>query len=520
MAGPVAGTGNNTPGNPAANLIGGNLDDGVDIVSGSCNRVSMNRIFANDEMGINLGATDTIVAPAANAQSGPNNLQNYPVLTSVASAGGTTTILGTLIPTSGNGSYWIEFYANSQLSADGGLSEGQWFLGDQQFSIGSDGLVDIDFTVTTPAGNSTGPYGASGPVLDHLITAIAIDGNGNTSEFSAARNVLRNAVAYASAAATVPINIQIPQAYKAAAAVYESEVNNRKDPVPTSIVAIFQPDKILGVEPTIAQAAQVCGVDHFNWLQYITYKPVAYHILVPNPSGTVKIRIGSGTQVYLYSDTGTVVPYPLLDPIENYPQQVYGIYSGSTLVGTVNPGVPTTDDLPYYYDDKPDQNDAIGYETQTDLSGESGGNWLAGKMFAFYDGPSMLPGQSLSTTFNTALVGVSALDPGTPVLWAGLNSSFAWAALDESKFTGFLPGPIGPAAASNAASAVAVGPSVPASAANDAALAAGIKARPVAVGLPPIPVLSDGGNNGGGDDLEKSPTDCSLLRPRNPSRPG
>ncbi len=476
--GPVAGSGDTALPDPTGNIIAGNTDDGVDVASGTGNSISLNRIFGNLEMGIDLGAKDLVVGPSPNPPSGANNYQNYPVLTSVTDSGGQTTIAGTLIlpATGGSGSYWIEFYGNSELSAKGGLSEGEWFLGAQQFSGGAGGVLSFTYTTAATAypEASTAP---TGPVLDHLITAIAIDGNGNTSEFSAARDVLRNAVANDAA----QINPQSPQAFKAASAAHDAVLKS----LPTNIEAVFEPNKILGVTPTIAQAAAYAGVDHFNWLQYITYRPLDYHILVPDPNGTITTTI-SGKTVHL-RDTGTVLFYPVLDPIEDYPQQVYGLYNGSTRVGVINPGVPTLDGLPYYYDDKPAQKGPFGYITQqTTHEKLSGGAWAAGKMFLLFDAPTSqnLSGAGGTATFNSALVGVPFSNPATPVQWAGLNSSFQWVATTQSTFSGYLPGFIGP---------TPVGSSGPLAspAATDAALLALLKAQPTA-GTQPTVVQFDG----------------------------
>ena len=231
---------------PTSNLIAGNLLDGVLIASGTGNCVSLNRIFANQRMGIELGRDTGINAPTANSSSGPNQLQNYPVLTSVLDNAGQTTIVGTLTPQGGQTSYWIEFYANSQLSSFGNLSEGEWFLGAQSFTVGADGLVHILFTCTTPGlpsmlpsqnySHVAGNPANAGIAPDHLITALADDGHGNTSEFSPCRDILRNAVGEN---------------------VVSTSIHNKKGPI--SISKVFQPNTILGSPLTLTQAAQDCG---------------------------------------------------------------------------------------------------------------------------------------------------------------------------------------------------------------------------------------------------------------------
>jgi Thrombospondin type 3 repeat len=141
------------------------------------NRISQNSIFSNNGLGIdlsNLGiAPDPTLGPTANdpcdADSGPNNFQNFPVLGSVCHTGNTATIEGTL-NSAPETTFTVEFFASANCDASG-FGEGQTYLGSIQVTTGIDCFATFTFTGATPAGQ---PF----------ITATATDPSGNTSEFS------------------------------------------------------------------------------------------------------------------------------------------------------------------------------------------------------------------------------------------------------------------------------------------------------------------------------------------------
>jgi uncharacterized repeat protein (TIGR01451 family) len=172
----------------AGNVIAFNGQSGVVVgheptgTSGSKNAILSNVIFSNGAPGIDLSLLPTPSSfvrvgpdgPTPNdpgdPDTGPNNLQNFPVLTSVASAGGSTTFQGTLNSTS-NTTFTIQFFAND---APGRLSfgEGQRFIGET--TVTTDAAGDASINVTLPV--------AVGPT--QFVTATATDAAGNTSEFS------------------------------------------------------------------------------------------------------------------------------------------------------------------------------------------------------------------------------------------------------------------------------------------------------------------------------------------------
>src|SRR5262249_42077407 len=109
------------------------------------------------------------------APNDPNNFQNFPVLTSAVSSGGTTTVTGSL-KASPSSTFRIEIFA-SDPDPLGGIPEGQQFLG----------FVNA---TTDATGNASFTASLSGSVASgRIITATATDAIGNTSEFSAGLKV-------------------------------------------------------------------------------------------------------------------------------------------------------------------------------------------------------------------------------------------------------------------------------------------------------------------------------------------
>lgn len=146
------------------NIIAFN-NGGVNVAQGINNAILYNSIFSNNDLGIRLGA------------SGGNNLQNFPVLTSAASSGGSTTIIGRLNSTA-NKTFRLEFFSNSALDPSG-YGEGQRFIGYQNVTTNSSG--NASFTVNLPTS-----------LVGQFITATATDPNNNTSEFSQGIQVTNN----------------------------------------------------------------------------------------------------------------------------------------------------------------------------------------------------------------------------------------------------------------------------------------------------------------------------------------
>src|SRR2546423_10428521 len=84
-----------TPGTFPGNLIAGNGGRGVGVAfvfATTGLAIEGNSIFSNGGLGIDLNADGVTPNDLGDGDPGPNNLQNFPILTSVTSGGGTTTI--------------------------------------------------------------------------------------------------------------------------------------------------------------------------------------------------------------------------------------------------------------------------------------------------------------------------------------------------------------------------------------------------------------------------------------------
>jgi hypothetical protein len=159
----------------AANTIAFNGGAGVLVGLSSSdtavgNTIRGNSIYNNADLGINLGANATTNLNFYDNNVGPNNFQNYPVISGVFANPAYTEVVGTL--TAGADTiYTLDFYANAEPAA-GSNAEGQRYLGSITVDTGSSGVANFDTSALGPSGS------------DECITATAADPSGNTSEFS------------------------------------------------------------------------------------------------------------------------------------------------------------------------------------------------------------------------------------------------------------------------------------------------------------------------------------------------
>jgi uncharacterized repeat protein (TIGR01451 family) len=167
-----AGSGNNTIGGTnagASNIISGNDSDGIFgghgvLVDGVGNAVLSNAIFSNAGLGIAFSNGGVTVNDPCDPDTGPNNLQNFPVLTSAS----TTSIQGALSSTA-NSTFTIQFFSNTSCDPSGN-GEGQTLVG--SMTVTTDASCNASFTF--PASLSPG----------QVITATATSPTNDTSEFS------------------------------------------------------------------------------------------------------------------------------------------------------------------------------------------------------------------------------------------------------------------------------------------------------------------------------------------------
>jgi titin len=178
----VAASGNTIGGTTvgAGNTIAFNFFDGVSLTSGTGNAILSNSIFSNGGLGIDLFASGfpSGVTPndAGDSDSGANNLQNFPELTSALVFGGSPTIKGDLNSAAAT-DFALEFFSNTDCDPSGN-GEGETFLGSSTET--TDGTGNVSFSVSL---GTTVPVG-------QFITSTATDPDNNTSEFSQCIEVL------------------------------------------------------------------------------------------------------------------------------------------------------------------------------------------------------------------------------------------------------------------------------------------------------------------------------------------
>ena len=143
------------------------------------NPIRGNSIYANGCLGIDFGGVLDDCEPTSNdlgdADMGPNELQNFPMITSVVSSlvgGGTTTVTGRL-----NGHadtmYTLDFYSSPAcVDRPQAFLQGRTYIDSEEVTTDGSGnaAIDVVLPVTLAPGEK--------------VTATATDPDGNTSEFS------------------------------------------------------------------------------------------------------------------------------------------------------------------------------------------------------------------------------------------------------------------------------------------------------------------------------------------------
>ena len=153
------------------NLITFNTRTGVGIESGfqpaTNNSVRGNRIFANGQIAIDLQLNGSTVNDTGDGDSGPNNFQNYPqISTALTNGDGTVTLTGTL-DTTPNIFVTLDFFAASMTNG-----EAEFYLGSTNVNADANGRGAFFVTFNLPAGEV------------ESVTATATDPRGNSSELA------------------------------------------------------------------------------------------------------------------------------------------------------------------------------------------------------------------------------------------------------------------------------------------------------------------------------------------------
>ncbi|MGC3985227.1 MAG: cadherin domain-containing protein [Pseudorhodoferax sp.] len=166
------------------NLIAGSAFAGVAIFTGAGtgNAILGNSIHSNGGLGIDLDTSGVTANDAGDADTGPNNLQNFPLLTLARTDGaGSFEITGS-INTTANSYIRIELFA-STANDGSGHGEGQTYLG--FVNVLTDGSGNASFSTTLPATVAAGAF----------ISATATRSDATYSSFSDTSEFARSVVA-------------------------------------------------------------------------------------------------------------------------------------------------------------------------------------------------------------------------------------------------------------------------------------------------------------------------------------
>ena len=167
-------------GNVIANATGG---DGIEVWNTNTvnNAFLGNSIYSNSERGIDLNDDGVTGNDVGDGDTGPNGLQNFPVISSATSVQAGTTLVGTLNSNVGT-TYRVEFFSNRNNFGDGSNhGEAERYLGFTTVTTNGSGNASFNFTLAHAWVNSG----------DQVTATATVDlggGNyGSTSEFAANR---------------------------------------------------------------------------------------------------------------------------------------------------------------------------------------------------------------------------------------------------------------------------------------------------------------------------------------------
>ena len=160
------------------NTIAGNSGAGIKLDAGTGSSFRGNSIYSNGGLGIDLG-DQGITFNHAGLIAGPNNYQNYPVLSVATSQGGTIRLVGTL-ESEANKNYAIDVFTNDTCDPTF-FGEGKTYLGTFSVTTNGAGLATFDEEI---AGGVAEPLGITTTATEMLGETAS-----STSEFSYCRPV-------------------------------------------------------------------------------------------------------------------------------------------------------------------------------------------------------------------------------------------------------------------------------------------------------------------------------------------
>ena len=165
----------------AANTIAFNVRDGVTMFSGTGNTVLSNSIFSNGALGIDMFPLGVTANDAGDADTGPNNLQNFAVLLSAQIDPG--------------GSLFVRYFVDSAAVNSAKPLRIEFFIADADAEEGKTLLATDSLAGLTTRLINLGNAATLGISAGDSIVSTATDASNNTSEFSQSVTVTTSATA-------------------------------------------------------------------------------------------------------------------------------------------------------------------------------------------------------------------------------------------------------------------------------------------------------------------------------------
>ncbi len=137
-------------------VVIGNQDVGVRVTGTSTAAIYGNAIAGNTGLAIDLNSNGVSANDAGDADTGPNDLLNFPVINTITASGSTSVMYNVNLDVPANTEgYRIEFYKNSTGDASG-HGEGETFLGFVDTGDHPGGSINFDGTFTASEAVSSG----------------------------------------------------------------------------------------------------------------------------------------------------------------------------------------------------------------------------------------------------------------------------------------------------------------------------------------------------------------------------
>ena len=165
----------------------------VDADAGTGNAILGNQISDCAPMGIELGADGVTANDTGDGDTGPNNLQNFPVLAAATTDGSRVGIVGSLNSTA-NSYFRIEFFSGTAEESTG-YGEGATYLGYTQ--VTTDGSGNASFTASLAASVTAGSY----------VSATATKSDATFSTYTDTSEFAQDVIAAAPAIMVTPLAV-------------------------------------------------------------------------------------------------------------------------------------------------------------------------------------------------------------------------------------------------------------------------------------------------------------------------